>query len=389
MKPQPTFEPSPAITPFIPPIFRLIEQGASPDLISQQMYSDYFSTRDNERVYLGIRALQSKGPEGLAQIRMMSHGTDELSQLLKKIQDEQLSGIEIEGILGISRLKHLIKPKTNSDEELKLIYEKAVKLGFVGSIEDLSRHMGEESNAFTVDKTPVHLSGKIEDFMFNFPAVFGVEEPKYLELLGPEEILRLRMMKRPRMLLLGSLGIYSARDFSKYGKKINKNTESMVLEINTQCVNLIREDKENDILVIKGDAKDMPIEKDSVDHIYTNHLFHFILSPSKAQTKEQEGIEEVMRESARVLKKGGSLIISEQEFGEYQNKANYEKMLYEVRLLAQQSGFSKTIIITDGVGYVFRVDNMSAVIDENGFPHYNEALLTSTGKNSISCRFIK
>ena len=372
----------------LPDIYRLIRDGASSNDISQQMYSDYFTNRDGERVYLALRELKSRGPEGAAQIRMMSYGSDELSQKLKEIQDDNLEGLEIEGVLGIKRFGEIggdyINDKTRGFDGL---YGFLSRNGFKGSADDLTEMISRDI-AVNSDGSAAQLSGEIEKCTFNIAFVFGSQEPDYLELCGPEEILRLRDNPAPEMLLLGSLGVYSARDFYAYAKKINENSNTTVLDINPRCVQMMRKDDKVKNRIVQGDARKMPIDSDVMDHVYTNHLFHYLYDDFDGRTRQEE-ILRILVESCRVLKKGGSLIVAETPFGEYKESEDYEKMLYEMRLLAKKAGFSDVVVKTSSLSYLIRASNMSAVVDENGFPHYENSLIERANKIMANCRFIK
>jgi SAM-dependent methyltransferase len=373
-----------------PKIYELAAQNAGADDISRQMYVDFFSARDPEKVYLGLRALRARGPEGLAQIRIMSHGSDELSRLLKKIQDEMPSDDEIEKLLGISRFPTTL---TNPAPDVKHYFETCRKYmpdsNFRGDAEDLYELYRDERKSMDGPGQPANVDGSIEDLTFNVNAVFGADEPTYLELLGPEEILRLREMQKPRLLLLGSLVVYSARDFAKFGKKLNPGAETVVLDIDPLMIQLMTQDDEaskNELLL--GDARNIPMEEGSVDQVYTNNLFHYLHDKNNKQLSDLESIESLLKASARVLKPGGSMIIKEQPFSEFKKKNDYEIMVYKAKLLSKAAGFSDMIMRPKDLSYVFRQNNSSSKIDENGFPHYDK-LMEEAKQWTINSRFVK
>jgi hypothetical protein len=87
------------------PIYTLIQDKASTDKITQQLYKDFYDPeQDPEKLFLGIEELLERENEGLAALHYLAKGTDELSLLMKKIVDTtEISQNDLENILGMKR----------------------------------------------------------------------------------------------------------------------------------------------------------------------------------------------------------------------------------------------------------------------------------------------
>ena len=366
-----------------PSIYELIEQEAGCEAVAQQMYTDYFATRDNERVLLGLRNLQSRGPEGAAYIRMISNGSDELSQLVKRIQDDGLEGEQVEEVLGVHRFKGEIVDQCGNEEakRIKALSYFKEKLGFTGDLEGVFKIQERDFQLGENARVPILLTGRVEETTFNAENVFGAEEPTYLEMLGPEEILRLRSMEEPSMLLLGSLGKYSARGFRSMADKINPQTETTVIDISDVCIDLIKNDTDNRNIAVEGDVRDLPFPENFMDHVYTNSLFHYML---KDENLDIDSLQSVFNEAYRVLKPKGSFLISEFPFGGLEG----EPLEDRIKIFARTAGFSNIILSRNTCSYVLWKENSSTVIDNNGFPKY-DGLLNRKSGTYMDFRFIK
>ncbi len=368
----------------VPEIYNIIKDGSTNE-IGSYMYKDYYSgDRDTERTFLAIKELQDRGYEGMAALKQVSYGTDELSQKISEILNiENIKDDQIENILGIKRFGKILKMgediSTAGYEYLKS------KNKFSGNhkdfhlklLDDIEKQKNEHS----------YIIGSLEKFTMANAVTFASLEPDYLELWGPKELLRLRTSSHQDMLLLGSLGFYSAREFRKFADKITPDAKTMVIDIGDIQIKLMNSDKNSKNVIIQGDVTNMPIKDESMDQVYTNYLFHVLAT--KRNIEKKEGVAKTINEAARVLRKGGSFIIAERSFGRYELKEDLDQMLYDVMLICKKAGLKPIVSSTKSKGYFFRDEVGSATIDLNGFPHYEDSLIITDLSDSIRARFVK
>lgn len=371
--------------PAVPEIYRLISEGASTETIVKQIYTDFYgSGRDLEKVFLAIQELQQRGNEGVAAISYLATGTDELGELFKKIQENNPKGWELEELLGINRFPNVLdKDFESEDEVFEEAYNYAVKKGYTKKtlaecIEDRRRIQGTRQST----GLPPHLARVLEHEILVDNSTFGDDEPKYLETLGPREILRLRSLQSPQFLLLGSYGVYSAREFRSYADKINPNNKSFVVDIYEPSIKQLAGDPINSGKLVQGDARQLSYRENTMDHIYTNKLLPFLgfsdrIKDPVANTRN------LLQESLRVLKPGGSLVMVEQiETFDSKEAENFIKGLTS---LARRVGFQVEDIDFSYVSFFVRKEVGSSTIDANGFPQYGDSLIKRSSTLSPFC----
>ena len=374
----------------VPEIYRLIENGASVTDLSRQLYLDYFSgDRNPEKAFLAIKELMERGHEGRAALMQMAAGSDELSRKIAEIrQDPAISDAEIEKMLGIRRFGPIFNID-NQDKYWTGLYKYAVSKGiFSGSPASFFEIVKKDIETSHMVTPAVHVTEKLDDMMFSASKTFQSDEPGYLELLGPKELLRLRKQTGQKMLLLGSYGKYSAREFRRFADKITKDADTYVIDNDPLCIKQMRDDKGVNNNVVEGDIRKMSFDDGTMDQVFTNHLFHFI-GYKQTYEEQAEQVRQVMSEAARVLKSGGSFIINEQFFGEHADVKDVHRMLYQVKLLARGFGLKLVEGSTKNFVYSLRREVGSATIDENGFPHYEKSALEFDPRDTIRARFIK
>lgn len=374
-----------------PKIFRLIEAGASAQEIVQQIYTDFYSPdMDAERLFLGLQELLMRGSEGEAVLRFLSRDKGELGGVASRILEKQpMDDVALEKELGIDRQSYLldINLDPNDPETFVPLYQRAVSLGvFKGDLGHFIDYMFQTVST----KNTGHFDNSIEKEIVCKSATFGQSEAAYLELLGPRKILETRAAKDPKFVLLGSLMQYSAREFAYYSKKLNKSALPLVLDLNPECVQRCSLYKgENDLDVKPGDALDMPIPDGTVDQIYTNHLFHYLISLNMGSvTKGKiENLEFLFKEVSRVLKPNGSFLVVEQSFGVFNTSGEEgtDNFLRTIQAYAIRAGLK--VVKRSDVMYltIFRPEILDinkgvpgVKIDENGFPHYEHMSVSST-----------
>ena len=243
---------------------------------------------------------------------------------------------------------------------------------------------------------PAHITGMIERETRVMCNTFGVSEPTYLELNGPEEILRLRSLDDPSLLLLGSLGQYSAREFSAFAKKINPNCIPNVID--RFATNLIDPYAgERDLNVQKANALEMPFKSNSQEQVYTNFLLHAFVNDDNS-TINNASLGRLFKEVHRVLNQGGSFVMLEMPFGLHITATGYsQENINELISIALRSGFSVENKMTKNLlAFSIRPDIVDtntgtggAKIDSYGFGQYGDKLLDDDSIGNMGFRFKK
>ena len=386
----------------LPEAYKLAATNAPVELLARQLYEDSHSTRNaGEKIYLGIQSLISRGEEGLGALALISKGNDELARVAKMvIERPEISAEELESTLGINRKGNVFsvdpRDRANQLRLLPTIYEYAKGRGYTNlTYNDFERkvyeHVVHES-----DEIP-QLEGTLDNYLIPNAATFGTSEATYLELVGPLEILRLRSLSAPQLLLLGSLGKYSSREFAQYARKINPHALTHTIELGTEATEIIRKDNTYpDHFLVQGDARRLPYAEASMDHIYSNHLFHSLRERYTREPGAIQDIGHVIGEVSRVLKLGGSFVFDEQRFGRYAFTEEHtyaeeilDDMRREVQEVCEWSGLEKVADLGDSYDFTVSPDRGSSRIDENGFPQYGNTLLVRGLTGGINGRYIK
>lgn len=356
--------------------------------ICQKIYEDYNSPNGKELVLLGLKYLLNKGPEGKAMLRQMSSGSDELSQKIRLIlEKEPIENQDIEEILDIKRFPNLLlklKPEDYLIGAYDYLSRKGrLKCGFDDFVKSITREY-----SLVTHNPQIHLSKDLGEQTLALNSTFGIREPSYLEALGQEELLRLRMESGQKMLLLGSYGVYSAREFRSLAEKITRDPDTTVIDIHKINIEQINKDPGNKNKVIRADAKQMPFKDSSMDIIFTNDLFHFVYKESSEKDRDKN-IEGIFKEAGRVLKKGGSFLICEQSYGKNCNKKDTYLMLYELNLIGKKYELDMISGSTKDQAYILRSEIGNAYISEAGLPHYDNCLISINRSIGVCARFVK
>ncbi|MDD5050500.1 MAG: class I SAM-dependent methyltransferase [Candidatus Pacebacteria bacterium] len=367
----------------VPKIFRLLRDDASTEDVVQQLYSDYYSSpRDNEKLFLGIQGLLKRGNEGRAALEFMAQSSDQFAPVLKEILSGKTTPKRLENFLNIKRWgKTYDLEKISTPEFTELQYREAINRGYTSkNFKEFCKHEahGQRTGVPQIDKT-------LDDYVANHGATFGTDEPTYLELIGPEEVLRLRDKKEGNMLLLGSLGHYSAHEFTNFAGKINKDIKSFVIDIHPKSVGALGQDPQEGKFVARADARNLPFQTESMEHVYSNRLFHSLLSYFHGA----ENIRQVFEEVHRVLKSGGSFVIVESVTDEDSSSVRSAITREKLIAIGLQSGFKSENVLEEIPGFAFARERGTAKIDKNGFAHYEHALIEIQSSTPVSIRFVK
>ncbi len=386
-----------------PKIFQLIDSKASAQEIVQQIYADFYSSdRDQEKLFLGFQDLLMRGSEEEAILRFISQDKGELGQIaLKLLNNPPANSDDLELEFGVDRKSGFIDANLTLEDlnSFKEIYKRAVDLGvFHGELKDFIKYMVESSSTVSSG----HFDDSIEKEIVCKSSTFGRSEASYLELLGPRKILETRALKQPKFLLLGSLMQYSAREFSYFVKKLNPSAEPTVLDVDPMCVQACaRYQGENGLQVVPGDALDIPMGDESFDQVYTNHLFHFLVTHGIGSDNKinVENISELFKEVSRVLKPGGSFLIDEQPFGIYAtlDGTGKKEFFKAVQSYANRAGLRVVNKRENAESIFFRSQIINVdkgipgvKINDNGFPHYEDITVWFDSNTScITLRFEK
>ncbi len=248
------------------------------------------------------------------------------------------------------------------DEYFSFIYKEAVKRGYA-----LSYQIFIQTELVPTIRVGIPQVDETLDTRFVTQGVtFGTDEPSYAELIGQEEILRIRTMKETKFLLLGSLGVYSAREFRNFAKKISSKIESHVVDIDPVSVQKITQEWGSSDNVWEADARKLPFKNGSIDYVFTNRLFHDLVRRSG----NKDDVSVVLKEVSRVLKRGGSFIIAEELYGDFLAQRNGEGMKKEFAFIAEQNGFRIEKILDDLLEFPFTKERSSMKFNKNGTPDY-------------------
>ena len=279
----------------IPEVYRLIERGASIAELVQQSYLD-FSQNNLEAVSLGLEEILSHGNEGIQVLKTIARSTDELGSAVNKVLlQREWSAQSIAEALGTNRYGQVFSgAEINELKTLEFIHAYCLKVGlidktltFEGFLEERNTQIDNEHNTF---RPAPHVTGEIESHTISTSSTFGVEEPNYIELSGPREILRLRAMNSPQFLLLGSYGPYSAKEMTAYAKKINPEAKVNVIDNSMPVLSMIKKVNSKETRIAGGDATMIPLQDQSIDHVYTSHLLRFMNLSSAGFTNRAKDI---------------------------------------------------------------------------------------------------
>ncbi|MFA5994960.1 MAG: methyltransferase domain-containing protein [Patescibacteria group bacterium] len=382
----------------VPEIFKVAQTG-DVALVKEELLRN---RRDPELIYLGFRLLLQQGEAGKNAIAELRKAGGTIAEIASTITNGNESYEDVEQELMPDRFKAILDYKKlvlHDDSVLVEILEEAKSAGVVSrdySLQELILKIQKDSLE-TIEKYP-HLEETLENHLVAFNSTFGINEPTYLELLSPEEILKLRMQTNaPSLLLLGSLGKYSAREFAKFGKKLDRRSHNHVVEIKDKQVKLIQPYQgENNLCLVQGNALALPYRADSMDQVYEDHLLDNLHAKSKRNTRlaTPEQITAIFTEVSRVLRPGGSFCLIEHGYKEdpmtINDRVKYISDMAEARelicLIAQKQGFLVKANHNKELFYIFLANRTSARISNNGIAQYDAPLFAM---DMIALRLVK
>jgi SAM-dependent methyltransferase len=379
-----------------PEIFNLIDKNAGSNVLIEQVYKDFYEGDEGkEKVALGLKAIIDRGLEGRAALQFLASGSDELARTVSAVlngEKEDTSWEDIERALGIKRYSTPLdssRAYTEFPYFKEKIFPHLQEKGLVSrakSAEACFKDAVNVINYYDYAPLPPHYSGALESEILAGSATFGLHEPSYLELLGPYEILRLRSKAYPRFLLLGSMGVYSARQFADYTKKINPQSEAHVIDIDDRSIDLMHTDpNKREAGLVQGDATELPYGLCTLDQVCTNYLFHMLSLYGGADPHKSVG--KIFSEVSRVLVPGGSFLVKERPYGRH-GYHGHEPFRREVRSVARRAGFIESSYLTGTVDYLLQPEAGTARISQNGFSYY-DGLMDTAEEGVITARYTK
>lgn len=390
----------------VPEIFRLIKIGAKVDELVRQIAID---ANDPEKVFLGLEELARRGNEGREALQVLSEQSSPIKRAAKELYSKPtLSRYPLEAALGIRRYKEPLDAHILSDKfSLKRVHRLALDRHYT-SIDDETAFLRDYENQKKREHSMrgyAQLKGGIEHEVINVTSTFGVFEPIYLELISPIAILELRTSDKSTFLLLGSLRQYQALEFFDFMKKINPKGNAHVIDIRSESIDSIAKHKGNrNLMVVQDDVLDIPYKRDSVDIVLTNEFFRSLtMLPPSRNLKDPEinpydpqyadliknRMYTIFRQIYDTLKPWGKFIVVEpggnpgisyKYFQGFQGKSLVEQGLIDC---AEHAGF-KITIAKHPFEYLFRPEISSAVIDSNGFVHYQNSILVRSPSSCLA-----
>lgn len=387
--------------PDVPKVYDLIESHAGLEHLASQIFQDFYSgsVQDGrEKVYLGLHHLLLKGVEGEAVLQYMAQDSGDLGGICRQlVENPRISPEELEKLLCIDRFKNTIY-YTNPKEYIEKVYAAAIAHGIIPSGMEIREffetyYSHDNMTAGLSGGVTTHENNMVDQEIIPVSSTFGLDEPTYLELLGPEEILRLRKKKEPNFLLLGSLGAYSAREFSSYVTKINPSSRAHVIELFARNQYLLEASKTiPNLHLVQGDILKLPYAEGCMEHAYTSQLFNSLIVNGEIPGRNA-GVTELFKQVFLVLAPGGSLVMKECPSERFKDSIElYESGVKLLTSIALKAGFQSPVIERLNLRYTFRPQLGSVQIDENGFPHYQGATLefgSQEHNTTLNLRFIK
>lgn len=379
-----------SLTQEIPEIYRLIHNDASSEELAAQMIKQGSGPSKNRKaLYLGFQELLDRGQDGIRMFTIIAKEVPGLAAVVSSLRvSPNLTGSELEKVLEMeNRFGEVIdKQVLTADELEQKTYEYGIKRGYVDrniSFREFKSLVESEVARAKLRKfsgkgpayEPNQLTGRMEHTPRLIDATFGRDEASYLEVMTPSEVLRMRAKERADILLLGSLGVYSARHFNSLAKKLGPNVNPKVVELHPRFVDLIKNDKraENVRDVAQGDVLSLPYPKSSIDQVYSNSLFHSLVSSDGLERDEM--LERLFEQVELVLKNDGKFIIVEQAYGDFIASKDIDGMREEIEEIANDFGLVTKNELPVTYAYQFFPDIGTPRIDEYGFAHYGDFLL--------------
>lgn len=377
-----------------PEIFQLLEVRAGRRQIVEQIKAD-FQADEIERVLIGFRELIRRGNGGLAAIDYLAHHSEGgLSEMAGKINGKftkSADPLALEKLLDINRFPYryynLITPLRKSSA---IIYERSKQQGYIDPNMTLEEFWQQNDDRYEqylrYDEPAPQLSGKVEDEVFVISHTFAPHQPSYLEMLGPEGIVQLKSEPQPSMLLLGSLGKYSALEFNQYARRMNPNANTHCVDIKPDDSNRDKNQPEKGLYLTMGDATRLPYRANSLDQIYTNSLVHNLMTPGIPRLLD--GVDKLMHEVALVLKPQGTLLMVESLEGFcFRNGVNEEQFVEEIIKRAEKNGLKMEICKPNGPIFTLRPEMNNLRISQNGLVYYDGLIVMDSPL--VNLKFVK
>lgn len=228
---------------------------------------------------------------------------------------------------------------------------------------------------------------------------FGSTEPTYIELLGPAEIVRLRTLEHaPVFLLLGSLGSLSARDAVVFAKKIRSDATVHVVDLMEGSIEVLDEARKSGAdtgLITQGNALLLPYGAETIDVCMTNVLLRSLLSPNeefRTVERMEEMVRTIAKESNRVLRPGGSMLLAEYPYGFYDVAADFfhnNEHIQEIDECFEGGGFTRAKKLSNVLSLPVSIEIGKSKISQYGFGNYKDLLVSEDSDDHYGVAFVK
>lgn len=371
---------------------------AQPEKIVEDIIKSFYDPQaDKEIITLKFLSLLKSGSAGLSALNYISSDSGALGDIGKKIANinfgsEITARQQIERLMEINRFPNLLSVNAHITEPgLGTIYDYAIKhCYFKGSFEEFMIKISFFDDLNSLIAAQLH-DGIMEEMPTAMVNTFGIDSPSYLEMAGPQELLKLKAIEKPNFLLVGSLGKYSAQEFITLSRKINPSSSPQIIDIDPDMIDHFLAAKNNaEGKMIIGDALKMPFKSDCMEIIFTNQLLHNLCTAANKEIyPSQQIIMQFLKEVKRILKPGGSIIMHEQSYRNGKDKKqSAQDIIRNLGSLGANAGLALLDSIPQGIRYAFNQQAGSATIDNAGFAHYGDSLLMTVG-SMASLKFTK
>jgi len=296
-------------------------------------------------------------------------------------QDQNMDTARPETETGFGRFGTILKLKDwGSDQQLQQEYAYAMTHGliepdFTFQTYKHLRTVQDLNVGSIMSPTGQYLGEPLVNYAAN-PAVC---EPSYIELLGQQEISRLRSLPAPRFLLAGSAGKESSLGFARLAAKINPNATLDVIDLKQSS------SVTGDVIQVrttKGSALKMDYPNGTFDVCSTNNLLHEL----EGSGDLEEDLRQLISQFENTLKIGGNLIIYEAKSEKNAAILNKQKLL---ELILASGRLKQAALLERALIYHFPGENGKATIDQNSQGHYENVCLREVPVGALCARFEK
>ncbi len=364
-----------------PSIKEVITTGTSPDKLGDILKKYYDQLTEQEKIILLDEICETSAPD-MPTLQKLSHASNEVARvaesLLFVLSSSVTSFPEISRMYRQNRYREAFDADLQTAEEM-FFYLKKKNRPEVAQFNNPTEFIqwysraGEES-----DVSPAQFTDDLNGETIALSATFGIHTPTYLDLLGPNGILKLKAMHKPKLLLLGSMGKWSGKEFNVYAKRLNSNSVTSVIDFDKESVHKFHKENQGTLgSAVAGNILEMPYKDNSWNQVYTNSLLHHLREPSDQDFRtagRYQFVDRFFQEVSRVLVTDGHLIMSEINYTEMGSR----RFILELARIADYHGLRLVAALFKSPTLLCRADiwqankNTGITIDDLGFPTFND-----------------